>query len=79
MTLDAGTFERVAIDPTTGVVSVTVSAATPFTPHARLRIEQPANVAGVGAYATTRTYPSERGAAVVPLGKTGTVIELRVK
>ena len=79
LTLDAGTFETVSINPTTRAVSVTLSPAAAFTPNALLRIEQPAKVAGVGTYATTRTFTSERGATVIPLGKTATVVELRGK
>ena len=62
-----------------GIRRVTLSPAGPFTPSARLRIEQPAKVAGVGAYATTRTFPLERGAVVVPLGPAATVVELTSK
>ena len=79
LTLDSGTFESVTINPATRAVRVTLSPAGPFTPTARLRIEQPAKVTGIGAYATTRTFPLERGAAVVPLGSTTTVVELTAK
>ncbi|HYN06252.1 MAG TPA: DUF5695 domain-containing protein [Vicinamibacterales bacterium] len=76
LTLDAGTFESVAINPATRAVRLTLSPAGPFTPSARLRIEQPAKVAGVGTYATPRTFAFERGAVVIPLGAKATVIEL---
>jgi hypothetical protein len=57
------------------VVRVELSAATQFTPAARLRMEQPAKVKG--AYAPVKTLASERGAFVVPLGAAPTWVELR--
>jgi hypothetical protein len=79
LTLDAGRFERVEIDPASGGVRVTLAAATQAEPRARLRLEQPARVAGVGAYAPTVSFASERGAFVVPLGANATVVELRAR
>lgn len=77
LTLDAGTFDSVAIHPTTKAVRITLSPAAPFTPQERLRIEQPAQIAGVGTYSmTSGTFTAERGAIVVPLEATATVIEL---
>ena len=77
LTLDAGTFESVSINPTTKAVSVKLSPAAPFTPRALLRIEQPARVAGVGTYQPARTQqPSERGAFVVTLGNAPVQLEL---
>jgi hypothetical protein len=77
LTLDAGTFDSVAIQPTTKAVRITLSPATTFTRHARLRIEQPAHIAGVGTYSmASGTFTTERGAVVVPLKATATVIEV---
>ena len=77
LTLDAGTFDNVAINPATKAVRVTLSASTPYSPNALLRIEQPARMAGVGAYSmTSGTFTTERGAVSVPLGRTPTVVEL---
>jgi hypothetical protein len=42
LTLDAGRFERIELNPKSGVVRVVLSAASEFTPAARLRMEQPA-------------------------------------
>ena len=67
LTLDAGKFESLEVNSKTGVVRVGFAAATQFTPTARLRVEQPAKVAGVGTYAPATTFPIERGAYVVPL------------
>jgi hypothetical protein len=77
LTLDSGTFETVAINPVTKAVRVTLSPSAAFTPSARLRIEQPAKVTGVGTYSiVSGTFTSERGAFVVPLTATATVIEV---
>jgi hypothetical protein len=77
LTLDAGQFERVEIDARTGVVRVTLAPATEHVPAARLRIEQPARVAGVGEYRPATQLDVERGTFIVPLGAGRTVVELR--
>jgi len=76
LTLDAGTLDTVAIHPTTKAVRITLSPATPFTRNARVRIEQPAKIGGVGTYSIAGTFTTERGAIVVPLEATTTVIEV---
>jgi len=76
LTLDAGTFERVELRPS-GEVVLTLSAATPYTPRALLRVEQPAPPAG-GETPHPATEPTmERGAYVVPLGSATTEVILR--
>jgi hypothetical protein len=77
LTLDAGQFNRVVFNPRTGEVHLTLDPAAKFTPDARLRIEQPAKLAGVGSYHPTRPYRMERGAYVVPLSSSATEIVLR--
>lgn len=77
LTLDRGTFERVAIDPATHAVRITLAPAAHFTSSALLRLAQPAAVAGVGRYRVPATYAAERGGRVVPLQKTSVTIELR--
>ena len=79
LTLDAGTFESVAINPTTRAVRVTLSPAAQFSPQALLRLEQPAKLAGVGAFAPATTLKTERGMFVIPLQQAATVVELRGK
>jgi hypothetical protein len=79
LTLDAGTFESVSINPATGAVRVTLSPATEHLPRALLRIEQPAKVKGVGTYAPVQKLANERGTVVVPLSKTTTTVELTSK
>lgn len=75
LTLDAGTFE--AVELLADGVRVTLSAATATLRNARLRVEQPAAVEGVGRIAPTGPYEMERGAYVVPLGDEPAVVALR--
>jgi hypothetical protein len=79
ITLDAGQFESVEIDPRIGIVRVTLAPASPAVAAARLRIEQPFKPAGVGEYRPTSTFAQERGAYVVPLTSSATTIEMRDK
>ena len=79
LTLDSGTFSSVAFNPSTGAVRLTLTPSNVFTPSARLRIEQPAQINGVGAYRAMTTYANERGALVIPLKNTATSVELRNK
>jgi len=74
LTLDAGTFETVEINGDS--VRVTLAPATPFTPQARLRVEQPAAMSGVTAVATAERFNFERGAYVIPLAETTTQVVL---
>ncbi len=75
LTLDAGTFE--AVELLADGVRVTLSAATSTLRNARLRVEQPAAVEGVGRIVPTGSYEMERGAYVVPLGDEPVVVALR--
>jgi hypothetical protein len=77
LTLDAGKFERAIFDSRTGSVRLTLDAADEFTPEARLRIEQPAKLPGVGTYRPAAASKLERGAYVVPLKSAATEIVLR--
>jgi hypothetical protein len=79
LTLDAGKFQRVEVNSKTGTVRVGFTAATEFTPAARLRVEQPAKVQGVGAYAPAKSLNMERGAYLVPLQGATTWVELVAK
>jgi len=76
LTLDAGRFERVDLDPRTKRVRVVLAASTPFTPTARLRVEQPAAITGVGAYAPVGGSKMERKAYAIPLKTSTTWIDL---
>jgi hypothetical protein len=76
LTLDSGEIEKIEVNPDTGVVRVALAAATENTPEARLRIEQPAKVSGIGNYRPTGPMQFQRGAYVVPLRKETTWLEL---
>jgi len=77
LTLDAGTFESVELNQRTNAVRIALSPASPFTPVARLRIEQPTKIPGSGTYKPTRNFDQERGAFVVRLKKSPERIELK--
>ena len=76
LTLDAGTFEGLELDTRTKKVRVVLAPADALTPAARLRIEQPVAVAGVGEFHLRAQFAVERGAHVIPLSKAATSIEL---
>ena len=76
LTLDAGTFEAVEVNSRTHAVRVALSAATAFTPEARLRVEQPATLMGVGSYKPRQKFEFERGAYVIPLKKQSVWVDL---
>jgi hypothetical protein len=67
LTLDSGTFEAVEIQTKTHAVRVALSRSNSSTPQARLRIEQPAKIAGVGRFQLMETFPFEREAYTIPL------------
>ena len=79
LTLDAGQFQKVEYDSSNKAVKVTLAASDSYTPSARLRIEQPATISGVGTYSVTGTYTKEREATVVPLGSSATTVDLTAK
>lgn len=74
--LDAGRFEAVEVNTKTGAVRVGLARATTEMPQARLRIEQPAKIAGVGSYQPSPSLKQERDAFVIPLKSGMTWIEL---
>jgi hypothetical protein len=65
--LDSGTFDTVELHARTHAVRVGLSPATSFASTARLRMDQPAKMTGVGTYRIKETFSSERGAFTVPL------------
>ena len=73
LTLDAGTFERVAINTKANVVRLTLSRADDYTPNARLRLQQ---TVGTGTYASRQRFVYERDAFTIRLGRSTTTIEL---
>jgi hypothetical protein len=79
LTLDAGTFSSVEIDPKTHAVALHLSPATENSRVARLRIEQPAKVTGVQTFRPRQQFAFERGAFTIPLGKGVTSLTLTDK
>jgi uncharacterized protein DUF5695 len=79
LTLDAGTFEQVVVNTKSNSVRVTLSRAGPFTPNARLRVQQPARLEGIGTYAPRQRFVNERDAFTIPLGRSTTSIELTAR
>jgi hypothetical protein len=76
LTLDAGKFQSIEFNPKTGRVRVALDPADAFTPVARLRVEQPAQVRGVGKYELSKQLPLERGGYAIELGKATTWIDI---
>ena len=76
LTLDAGRFETVELNTKTGAVRLGLASATLETPQARLRIEQPAKLAGVGSYQPSQPFKQEREAFAIPLKSGMTWVEL---
>jgi hypothetical protein len=76
ITLDAGHIERIECDLARHAVRLGFAPATRATPVARVRVEQPASLPGIGTFAPTRSLLSERGAFVVPLGAATTWLDL---
>jgi hypothetical protein len=66
----------VQLNPKTGAVRLVFAAADSFTRSARLHLEQPAAVAGVGKYRTSRTFGIEREAFVIPLSAAETPVDI---
>ena len=79
LTLDAGQFQQIEVNSRTGAIRVGLAPATEFLRSARLRIEQPAKVSGALNYQPLKSIAQERGAYVIPLGKTTTWVELAPK
>jgi hypothetical protein len=65
--LDAGTFDSVEFNSRTHAVRVGLSSANAFWTNARLRVDQPVRVAGIGTYRILEAFTNERGAVTVPL------------
>jgi hypothetical protein len=76
LTLDAGTFYSLELNPKTGVLRVGFSPNDQFTPEARLRIEQPAKISSIGKFHPATPLKVERDAYIIPLNKKVTWLEL---
>ncbi|MEQ1762740.1 MAG: DUF5695 domain-containing protein, partial [Pyrinomonadaceae bacterium] len=78
LTLDTGTFSAVTISPRTRSVVVGFDEG-PQDSKARLRIEQPARIAGVGAFAPTQRLTNERGSFVIPTDRSENGVTLSAR
>ena len=76
LTLDSGTFESVAINTRNNLVRVAFSSQSPSTTHARLRVEQPAKIDGVGNYRPRQSLTRERDTYSIPLKSGLTWVDL---
>ncbi len=76
LTLDAGTFESVDVNTRTNAIRIGLSPQTSNTVEARLHLEQPAKLSGVGAYHPRQQFRFERNGYTIPLGKTVKWIDL---
>jgi len=76
LTLDAGRFQSVELNPGTGTVRLILAAATQFSAEAQLHIEEPAHLKHRGNYHPVKTYKFDREAYVVPLTEAATPVEL---
>ena len=79
LTLDAGTFDTIEINARTNAIRVALSARTADTPQARLHIQQPAKIKGVGTFHLNQSLPKERDAYVISLKPTVSWIELTTR
>jgi len=82
LTLDSGRFQQLSFDKQSGQLEVRLEPADAYTDRALLRIEQTAQTAPAGTAAAPvaplQPLRMERGAYVVPLGKTTVSIRLGV-
>ena len=76
LTLDAGTFENVEVNPTTHAVRLGLSPADQFTPLGRLHINQPAKIEGIGTFHPKDKLEQERDAYSIPLKNSTAWVDL---
>lgn len=76
LTLESGQFETLEISVKDKTVRLGLSGKTPHTRTARLCIEQPAKIEGLGEFVPGGNLERDRGAYVVALGTGTTWIEL---
>ncbi|MFC2168094.1 DUF5695 domain-containing protein [Acidobacteriota bacterium] len=67
LTLDSGSFEAIKINMEDKILELGFSPSTPHTPSARLRIEYPSLIPGIGEFKLKEEWEKERGAFVIPL------------
>ncbi len=74
LTLDCGRFERLAMNLDSQTIDITLAAADPFTPTARLRIENPG---GKVSYVPAGDYANVREAWEIKLSDRPVTIQLK--
>lgn len=77
LTLDAGRFAEIEFNQKTKSVRIGFTAKDLNTKEARLRIEQPAKINGIGKFQPKNKLKFERGSYTIPLSKATNFIELR--
>jgi len=77
LTLDAGKFETIEINTKNKSVRLEFAPKTINLKAARLRIEQPAKVEGIGTFRPSNNLKSEREAFIIPLGNSVKLIEIK--
>jgi hypothetical protein len=76
LTLDSGQFERLVWNGKAGKLRIALAPNDGFTPQARIRIEQPAHLTGVGPFHVAGLPALDRGAYVIALSSSQTWVEL---
>ena len=79
LTLDSGRFRSVTFDTANKMVNVELESKDTFTPVARLRVEQPTTISGVGKIMLEDQFSTERGAYKIPLRDDATEVRLHVE
>jgi hypothetical protein len=77
LTLDAGAFEAVELNARTGLVRVGLTGGADHVSQGRLRVEQPAKIAGVGTYQPLQKLELHNDAYRVDIGPEITWVELK--
>ncbi len=76
LTLDSGQFDRVVWNRRAGKLRIALAPKDGLTSQARIRVEQPAHLAGVGSFHVAGSPAEERGAYVISLSSSQTWVEL---
>ena len=79
LTLDAGHFKSLSFNSSDQIVQVELEPSTDYLKTARLRVEQPAVIPGIGLFTPTKTLNLERNAYQIPLSNQTTSITLTAK
>lgn len=75
LTLDAGKFKSINLNRATNEVQLMLEG-NKYTPHARLRIGQPARLEGIGSFEPETSFAIEREAYLIPLNREEVEVKL---